>query len=185
MISLQLFHISVWLFSILIVLARFSYVSIIARLLPYQYIHQDPAKKLVFLACCFEHASSLYPPHHQLPSSLTVLFHSFPRHHLSSTVKTSVPAQAGLPPTLSPSITCLFSFVTSTYVLFVLEEAPRSHPKCFFLIPINFLSNLFCTDTCNQLRTGKWLGYGQKRALPVALTDTFGLLTWIFLFSYV
>lgn len=136
-------RISVWLFSILIVLSRFSYISIIARLLPYKYIHPDPAKKIVFLACCFEHASSLYPPYHQLPSSPTVLFHSFPWHHLSYTVKTSVPAPAGLPPTLSPAIACWFHFVTSTYVLFVLEEAPHSHPKCFFLTPENFLSNFF------------------------------------------
>lgn len=179
------FHISVWLFSILIVLSKISYVSIIARLLPYQYTHPDPSNKIVFLGCCFEHASSLYPPHHQLLSSLTVLFHSFPWHHLSYAVKTSVPAPAGLPPTLSPTITRLFRFVTSTYVLFVLEEAPHSHPKCFFLILDNFLSNLFCSDTFNQLRTGKWLGYGQKRVLPVALTNTFELLTWIYIFFYV
>lgn len=113
----------------------------------------DPAMKLVFLAHCFEHASSLYPPYHQFPSSLTVIFHSFPGHHLSFTVKTSVPAPAGSPPTLSPTIARMFSFATSTYVLLVLEEAPRRHPRCFFLISETFLSNLFHSDTCNQLRT--------------------------------
>lgn len=180
---MQFFLISVWLFSTLIVLSRFSYISIVARLLPYQCVHPDHTKKIVFLACCFEHASSLYPPYHQLPSSPTVLFHSFPWHHVSYAVKTSVPAPAGLPPTLSPTTTRWFHLVMSTYMLFVLEEAPHSHPKCLFLSPENFLSNLFCSDTGNQLRRGRWLGYGQKRALPVVLTNTFGLLTWIYLFS--
>lgn len=137
--------------------------------------------KLVFLAHCFEHASSLYPPHHQFPSSLMVIFHLFPRHHLWFTVKTSVPVPAVPPPTLSPNIAHMFGFATSIYVLLVLEEAPSRHPKCFFLIPEAFLRNLFHFDIHNQLRTGKC---GEERALPVVSTDTFGFLLCIHIYLY-
>lgn len=147
-------------------------------------IHPDPAMKIVFLARCLEHASSLYPPHHQFPSSLIVIFHSFPGHHLSFTVKTPVPVPAGSPPTLSPTIARMFSFVTSTYVLLVLEEASCKHPKCFVLISETFLSNLFHSDTSDQLRTGKWLGCGEERALSVVSTNAFGLLPCIYLYLY-
>lgn len=150
---MQFFHIFVCLFSLLGLLPRFSNVSIITSQCP-TIICPDRATKLVFLACCFEYASSLYPSHHQFPSFTTVIFLSFRRHNLSFTVKTSVPVPAGSPPTFSPTITCMFSFVTNTYVLLVLEEVPCRHQKCFFLIPETFLSKLLHSDTCTQVRLG-------------------------------
>lgn len=146
--------------------------------------HPDPAMKLVFLAHCFEHTGSLYPLHHQFPSSLTMIFHFFPRHHLWFTVKTSVPVPAGSPPTLFPAIAHMFGFVTSIYVLIVLEEVPSRHPKCSFLILKTFLSNLFHSDTHNQLKTGKWLGCGEEIALPVVSTNTFGFLLCVSIYLY-
>lgn len=143
---------------------------------------------IVFLACCFEHASSLYPPYHQLPFSPTVLFHSSPWHHLSYTVKTSVPAPAGLPPTLSPTITHWFRFSYKHLRVVCAGRSSSQSSKMLLSHPWKLSEQsliFFFPDTCNQLRTGKWLGYGQKRPLPVVLTNTFRLFTWIYLFSYV
>lgn len=78
----------------------------------------------------------------------------------------------------------MFGFVTSIYVLIVLEEVPSSQPKCSFLIPKTFLSNFFHFDTHNQLRTGKWLGCGEEIALPVVSTNTFGFLLCVSIYLY-
>lgn len=147
----------------------------------------DPAMKLVFLAHCFEHASFLYPPHHQFPSSLTVIFHSFPGHHLSFTVKTSVPAQQDRhPPSLPPLLICsvllqaLMCCLCWKKLVAGIQDASFSSLKPFWATSFT----LTPVTSLGQLSTGKWLGRGEERTLLVVLTDTFGLLPYIYLFLY-